>query len=202
MGFSGSTFNMVAGTLYTYPDNFRAQKALVAAKYSGADLKIAEDFVFGESNKAPEFLKKFPLGKVPAFEGSDGTLLTESNAIAYYVANDELRGGSDAASRSMQSSLERERKRRSRARERRKRRRKRRNPRRLRRLRHLPPKHLQCLLRRKILWTSCPLVPSTWKTGRDSFPTIPKRKLSSISGTTLTPPTIPFGGVITSTTMS
>merc|ERR1712234_23968 len=96
MGFSGSTFNMVAGTLYTYPDNFRAQKALVAAKYSGADLKIAEDFVFGETNKTPEFTKKFPLGKVPAFEGSDGTLLTESNAIAYYVANDELRGGSDA----------------------------------------------------------------------------------------------------------
>ena len=37
--------------------------------------------------------------KVPAFEGSDGTLLTESNAIAYYVATDELRGGSDAATR-------------------------------------------------------------------------------------------------------
>merc|ERR1712059_235225 len=31
--------------------------------------------------------------------GSDGTCLTESNAIAYYVANDELRGGADAASR-------------------------------------------------------------------------------------------------------
>merc|ERR1711884_586686 len=28
-----------------------------------------------------------------------GVLLTESNAIAYYVANDELRGGSDAAAR-------------------------------------------------------------------------------------------------------
>merc|ERR1719439_369902 len=69
---------MVAGTLYTYPDNFRAQKALIAAKYSGAQVT---------------------LGKVPAFEGSDGVLLTESNAIAYYVANDELRGGSDAAAR-------------------------------------------------------------------------------------------------------
>merc|ERR1711973_420727 len=99
MGFSGPTFIMVAGTLYTYPDNFRAQKALIAAKYSGANLTVPQDFVFGESNKTPEFTKKFPLGKVPAFEGSDGTLLTESNAIAYYVANDELRGGSDAASR-------------------------------------------------------------------------------------------------------
>merc|ERR1719394_1571325 len=82
-----------------YPDNFRAQKALIAAKYSGAEVTVAKDFVFGESNKKPEFLKKFPLGKVPAFEGSDGVLLTESNAIAYYVANDELRGGSDAAAR-------------------------------------------------------------------------------------------------------
>jgi len=90
---------MVAGTLYTYPDNFRAFKALVAAKYSGANVTVAKDFVFGETNKSAEFTKKFPLGKVPAFEGSDGTLLTESNAIAYYVANDELRGGSDAATR-------------------------------------------------------------------------------------------------------
>merc|ERR1711877_77024 len=93
--FSQTAASMVAGTLYTYPDNFRAQKALIAAKYSGAEVTVAKDFVFGETNKTPAFLKKFPLGKVPAFEGSDGTLLTESNAIAYYVANDELRGGSD-----------------------------------------------------------------------------------------------------------
>merc|ERR1711962_848635 len=99
MGFPVAAAIMVAGTLYTYPDNFRAQKALIAAKYSGAQLTVAKDFVFGETNKTPDFLKKFPLGKVPAFEGCDGTILTESNAIAYYVANDELRGGSDAAAR-------------------------------------------------------------------------------------------------------
>merc|ERR1712126_724991 len=92
-------YSMVGGTLFTYPDNFRAQKALIAAKYSGAELTVAKGFVFGESNKKPEFLNKFPLGKVPAFEGSDGVLLTESNAIAYYVANEELRGGSDAAAK-------------------------------------------------------------------------------------------------------
>merc|ERR1712183_154273 len=99
MSFAQTAASMVAGTLYTYPDNFRAQKALIAAKYSGAEVVLAKDFKFGETNKAPEFLKKFPLGKVPAFEGSDGVLLTESNAIAYYVANDELRGGSDASAR-------------------------------------------------------------------------------------------------------
>lgn len=50
--------------LYTYPENFRAYKALIAAQYSGTDLKIAPNFVFGETNKSAEFLKKFPAGKV------------------------------------------------------------------------------------------------------------------------------------------
>ncbi|XP_015115992.1 elongation factor 1-gamma [Diachasma alloeum] len=87
---------MASGTLYTYPENFRAYKALIAAQYSGAQLKIAEDFVFGETNKSEGFLKKFPLGKVPAFESKDGKYLTESNAIAYYVANEQLRGKTEA----------------------------------------------------------------------------------------------------------
>ena len=36
---------------------------------------------------ATNFHKKFPLGKVSAFEASDRTCIFESNAIAYYVAN-------------------------------------------------------------------------------------------------------------------
>jgi len=83
---------MAAGTLYTYPDNFRAAKALIAAQYSKANVKVAQNFVFGETNKTPDFQKKFPGGKVPAFEGNDGKLLQDSNAIAYYVANDQLKG--------------------------------------------------------------------------------------------------------------
>jgi len=93
---------MAAGTLYTYPENFRAFKALIAAQYSGAKIKVLSqppDFKFGETNKGEAFLRKFPLGKVPAFESDDGVILSESNAIAYYVANDALRGASitDAA---------------------------------------------------------------------------------------------------------
>ncbi|XP_045499771.1 elongation factor 1-gamma [Colias croceus] len=84
---------MAAGVLYTYPENFRAYKALIAAQYSGADVKVAPNFVFGETNKSDGFLKKFPAGKVPAYESADGKVfLTESNAIAYYVANEALRG--------------------------------------------------------------------------------------------------------------
>lgn len=40
---------------------------------------------FGKSNKTPEFLAKFPFGKVPAMETPDGPIF-ESNAIAYYIA--------------------------------------------------------------------------------------------------------------------
>lgn len=50
--------------LYTYPENSRAYKALIAAQFSGASVKVAPNFVFGETNKTEAFLKKFPLGKV------------------------------------------------------------------------------------------------------------------------------------------
>jgi len=91
---------MVGGTLYTYPDNFRAFKVLIAAEYSGAKVKTAPNFVFGETNTSKEFLAKFPTGKVPAFEADNGMCLFESNAIAYYVANEQLRGGKDAIAQS------------------------------------------------------------------------------------------------------
>ncbi|XP_055521264.1 elongation factor 1-gamma, partial [Leucoraja erinacea] len=83
---------MAAGTLYTYPDNWRAFKAMVAAQYSGCSLRVDTGFVLGQSNRSPAFLAKFPLGKVPAFEGDDGFCVFESNAIAYYVADVDLRG--------------------------------------------------------------------------------------------------------------
>jgi len=86
---------MAPGTLYTYPDNFRAWKALVAAQYAGVQVNIAPDFVFGKTNKTEAFLRKFPSGKVPAFETADGRCIAESNAIAYFIANDQLRGSSD-----------------------------------------------------------------------------------------------------------
>ena len=78
---------MAAGTLYTYPENWRAFKALIAAQYSGAQVRVLSappHFHFGQTNRTPEFLRKFPAGKVPAFEGDDGFCVFESNAIAYY----------------------------------------------------------------------------------------------------------------------
>ena len=54
-------------TLYTYPNNFRAYKILIAAQYSGEDVRVVSEppeFVLGETNKTAKFLEKFPLGKV------------------------------------------------------------------------------------------------------------------------------------------
>jgi len=81
-----------SGTLFTYPDNFRAFKALIAAQFSGANVKVDAKFQYGVTNKTDAFLNKFPLGKVPAFETTDGKVLFDSNAIAYAVANEQLRG--------------------------------------------------------------------------------------------------------------
>ncbi|GLT77200.1 hypothetical protein SLA2020_488090 [Shorea laevis] len=64
--------------------NKNAFKALIAAEYSGVDVKLVENFEMGVSNKAPEFLKMNPLGKVPVLETPEGPIF-ESNAIARYV---------------------------------------------------------------------------------------------------------------------
>uniref|UniRef100_A0A8C9ZW29 Eukaryotic translation elongation factor 1 gamma n=1 Tax=Sander lucioperca TaxID=283035 RepID=A0A8C9ZW29_SANLU len=87
-------------TLYTYPENWRAFKAQIAAQYSGARLKVASSspaFTFGQTNRTPAFLNNFPLGKVPAYQGDDGFCLFESNAIAHYLSNDALRGATPQA---------------------------------------------------------------------------------------------------------
>ncbi|KAJ3033797.1 Elongation factor 1-gamma [Rhizophlyctis rosea] len=74
------------GKIFSYPNNVRVAKVHIAAAYN--DLTVEEVAInMGVDNKTPEFLAKFPLGKVPVFEGADGFNLYESNAIAYYVAS-------------------------------------------------------------------------------------------------------------------
>jgi elongation factor 1-gamma len=86
-----------SGVLYTYGGNFRALKVLIASGYSGVKVDVDSKFVFGETNKSDDFRKKFPVGKVPAYETKDGkTRISESDAIAYFVADDALRGKGDA----------------------------------------------------------------------------------------------------------
>lgn len=57
---------------------------LGVAAYGDLKLDVPADYKHFEDNKKPEFLSKFPHGKVPAFEGKDGFLLTEQYAITRY----------------------------------------------------------------------------------------------------------------------
>eukprot|EP00884_Botryococcus_braunii_P006615 jgi/Botrbrau1/15955/Bobra.0340s0003.1 len=71
-------------SLYTYPNNKNAYKALITAQYVGAEIDIPQ-FQMGVDNKKPDFLKLNPFGKVPTLRTPDGGVF-ESNAIARYVA--------------------------------------------------------------------------------------------------------------------
>ncbi|KAI0117669.1 glutathione S-transferase [Nemania sp. FL0031] len=73
------------GTIYSYATNPRVNRAMIIADMNGLEIDIPA-FTMRETNRTTEFLSKFPLGKVPAFEGADGFCLTESIAIATYFA--------------------------------------------------------------------------------------------------------------------
>ncbi|KAK5823141.1 hypothetical protein F5H01DRAFT_333675 [Linnemannia elongata] len=78
---------MTVGTIYSYPQNPRVFKALVVAKYNGLEVKVDDKFVMGTTNKTDAWIAKFGASQVPAFEGTDGTIIIESGAIAYYLAH-------------------------------------------------------------------------------------------------------------------
>ena len=54
-----------------------------AAAISGLEIELPP-FEFGVTNKSPEFVQKFPLAKIPAFEDNEGFRLIEGTAIARY----------------------------------------------------------------------------------------------------------------------
>ncbi|KAK4045926.1 hypothetical protein OIV83_006518, partial [Microbotryomycetes sp. JL201] len=79
---------MSAGKLYSFPRHSRAQPILVAAELEGVSLEKVD--VKMPTDAA--FRAKFPLGRIPAFENGE-FLLTESVAIASYVANINNKAG-------------------------------------------------------------------------------------------------------------
>jgi len=76
---------MALGTLWCVKEAvYKAEKALVAAKFTGASLEKKE-FDPAKDAKKPDFLSKNPSGKVPYLETPFGVLFS-SNSIARYVA--------------------------------------------------------------------------------------------------------------------
>ncbi|OCK82103.1 glutathione S-transferase [Lepidopterella palustris CBS 459.81] len=76
-------------TLHTTPNflNARIAKTLAAASINNLTLTIPSDFIMGTTNKSPEYLAKFPMGKIPALETPSGFRLTEATAISFYIAD-------------------------------------------------------------------------------------------------------------------
>ncbi|KAM0314225.1 hypothetical protein ACHAO8_004858 [Botrytis cinerea] len=75
------------GTVYTYPDNPRTMKIQAAAAFNHKTIDLFPEFVFFQTNRTPEFLSDFPLGRVPAFKDATSSFhLFESDAIAQYAA--------------------------------------------------------------------------------------------------------------------
>jgi len=75
---------MAFGTLFTYQSNPRSTAILAVAKANNVDLEIVE---VDTTHPSPDFLRANKLGKVPAFVGADGYVLSECIAIAIYIAS-------------------------------------------------------------------------------------------------------------------
>lgn len=63
------------------PDQFQIR---AAAALGGLTIDLPAAYTHYQDNKKPEFLEKFPHGRIPAWEGKDGFKLFEGAAIARY----------------------------------------------------------------------------------------------------------------------
>ncbi|OJA13925.1 hypothetical protein AZE42_01333 [Rhizopogon vesiculosus] len=73
------------GKFYNVPYMRQSKTILSVCALAGLELEIPE-YKHHEDNEKPEFLAKFPIGKIPAFEGANGLNLSEGAAIARYLA--------------------------------------------------------------------------------------------------------------------
>jgi elongation factor 1-gamma len=76
---------MSLGTLYSPASQSLGDRVRIAAEFAGVQIDQQDGFKPHESKPTPEFLAKFPLGKVPAFETKDGFCFSETQAIVRYV---------------------------------------------------------------------------------------------------------------------
>ncbi|RDB17542.1 Elongation factor 1-gamma [Hypsizygus marmoreus] len=74
------------GTLWTVHLQAKGKTIRAVAAWAGIQIDPPAAYEHFVDNKKPEFLAKFPHGKIPAFEGKDGFKLFESAAIARYIA--------------------------------------------------------------------------------------------------------------------
>ncbi|KIO30484.1 hypothetical protein M407DRAFT_5667 [Tulasnella calospora MUT 4182] len=78
---------MSAGKLHTVAGQPTGNRIKAVAAFGGVQIESDESWEFGVTNKSPEWLAKFPYGKIPAFECASGLNLYETIAIARYIAS-------------------------------------------------------------------------------------------------------------------
>ncbi|GKE37640.1 elongation factor 1-gamma-like protein [Tanacetum coccineum] len=74
--------------MHSGPGNKNVYQALIAAEYVGVDIKMADNFQMGVSNKTPEFVKINPMGNVPVLETPEGSWI----AFSSFELDANLRG--------------------------------------------------------------------------------------------------------------
>ncbi|KIJ04977.1 hypothetical protein PAXINDRAFT_164792 [Paxillus involutus ATCC 200175] len=74
------------GTFWGDARQRQTKVILSVAALNGLELQQPV-FQFGVTNKSPEFLSKFPYGKIPVFEDLEGWTLIEGSTIARYLSD-------------------------------------------------------------------------------------------------------------------
>jgi glutathione S-transferase len=72
--------------LYDNEASRNGYKAVLLLNHLGIPFERVELDIFKGASRTPEYLAKNPAGKIPALELDDGTVLGESGAILYYLA--------------------------------------------------------------------------------------------------------------------
>jgi glutathione S-transferase len=73
-------------TLYDYLDSGNSYKIRLLMAQLQQPYRCVQMEIFDGATRTPQFLAKNPNGRVPTLELDDGTVLAESNAIMWYLA--------------------------------------------------------------------------------------------------------------------
>ena len=73
-------------TLHDYLPSGNGYKCRLLLHQLGVPFRLVERDIMQGETRTPEFLAKNPNGRIPALELADGTVLAESNAILFYLA--------------------------------------------------------------------------------------------------------------------
>ena len=73
-------------TLHDYLPSGNGYKCRLLLHQLGIPFRLVEHDIMQGETRTPEFLAKNPNGRIPPLELADGTVLAESNAILFYLA--------------------------------------------------------------------------------------------------------------------